>query len=254
MLARIKWLTYLSLDAPLVTVAWQALLARSYHAELHWHQRAIVFSSVWLGYAADRWFDNLKTEKPRSEQHLFFSRHERPFLAAWFIALAGTVTLALANLGSVELYRGFVLMAASIAYSLFAQGGRKLPGYPLIKSLLTGLLIMASALLFLPIEKATLLTELSIWCLFSSNCLFIRSWTRSREPWSATLGYALSSASGILAAFALWQQFEPIAAATLLSLAALLALQSQRRRLPNETLRTAADLCLLSPLLLLALR
>ncbi|EDY84810.1 hypothetical protein VDG1235_4443 [Verrucomicrobiia bacterium DG1235] len=257
MLSRIKWLTFLSLDAPLVAVAWQALFSRESENDLSWYHYLIVFMSVWLGYAADRWFDNRKSNRPRSEQHQFLARHSRFVQIIWIPVLLADVILAFSKLTAGELTRGFALMAASLAYTFFAQRCRHIPGYPLLKSLLTAFLIMASATLFLPAESisqtSTLLCLVAIWLLFASNCLFIRAWTRESEPRSGRLAHLLAIGSALISVIVFWTPMKLVGAAAVIALVGIVSLNVLRIRVPNQPRRTLADICLLSPLLVILL-
>lgn len=77
MLSSPKWLALLSLDAPQVAVTWQALLARTLGSSQSPRHYLLVFASVWLGYAADRRFDNRRVQRPQSEQHPFYAQRPR---------------------------------------------------------------------------------------------------------------------------------------------------------------------------------
>lgn len=248
MLSRLKWLTFLSLDAPLVAIAWQALFARETRTVLAGHHTLIVFLSVWLGYAADRWFDNLKRKRPNSEQHQFYAKHFRAIPTIWILVLASAVALAFTHLTRSELAHGFVLMGFSLAYTLFAQKARKLAAYPFLKSLFTALLVLASSLLFLPPDSLSLLSVACVGILFTSNCLFIRSWTHDGKAQHALL---LALANAALSVFAIWTLSSSAAIAAIASQVTILALHLSRNKTNTPTLRTAADLCLLSPWLML---
>ncbi|MDQ8196944.1 hypothetical protein QEH56_02230 [Pelagicoccus enzymogenes] len=251
MLARLKWLTFLSLDAPLVATTWQALFAKEHAVNLRWYHSLIVFLSVWLGYAADRWCDNLKGGRPASEQHQFYAKHRTSVLAIWLLALAVAVTLAFSYLSKSELAHGFALMGLALAYTLFAQNGRRIRYYAFLKSVFTALLVLASSLLFLPIEPSPYLSAICVWMLFASNCLFIRSWTHEGEEKSALQATGLAAAVILVSVSALWARDSQTAIATLIAQCAILALHIARGRIGSMTLRTAADICLLSPWIIL---
>lgn len=255
MVSYLKWLTYLSLDAPLVTVAWQALLARRFASNQSWYHYAIIFMSVWLGYAADRWFDNRKRTRPKSEQHIFLALHSKKALLVWVIVLATAVTLSYLNLDHSEFTHGLALAAASLAYTAFAQKGRRLTAYPLLKSLFTALLVLASSTLFLPSDSidtlASRVAVVAIWLLFACNCLFIRSWTRKKELGSSDVASLVALLAFSLSVFSFWKQEQAISIAVLTGLCGILALHNMRERVPTPIRRTLADLCLLSPILVL---
>ncbi len=251
MLSRLKWLTFLSLDAPLVAIAWQALFAHEHSIDLAWHHALIVFMGVWLGYAADRWFDNLKTQRPSSRKHQFYAQHKGSILVVWIIVLVASTSLSFARLTNQELGRGFTLLAVSLAYTVFAQRARSFAGYPFLKSLFTAFLILASALLFMPLGSVPILACLATWMLFVSNCLFIRSWTHSGEPKAAQLAAFFALGSVSLSVFALWTQDPTTAGTCLIAQIGIVLLHLFRHRIDTSVARTAADLCLLSPFLFL---
>lgn len=257
MLSKLRWLTTLSLDAPLVAVSWQVLLFREFSSTLHWYYIVIVFLSVWLGYAADRWFDNLRPDMPTSQQHRFFARNSKYLLGIWLAAILAAVSISLFTLTRGEFLRGLCLMLGSLFYTLMAQKGRNLPYYPLLKSTFTGLLVLASSLLFLHphIELALSfrVTVFTIWLLFTGNCLLIRSWTRHSEAQSERRAI-LSLLSVLLVSTALLlTQAAVLASATLLSAVLLLSTNRLAGKLPQNLPRTLADLCLLTPLVVLLL-
>lgn len=253
MLSRLKWLTFLSLDAPLVAVAWQALIAKESGYQNSWYHTLIVFMSVWLGYAADRWFDNFKSRRPSSEQHQFYAKHSSKVFVAWIIVLGASITLSFTYLDSHELRNGFVLMALAISYTLFAQKARKLKYYSLLKPLFTALLILGSAVLFIPLSERSWIPLLCIWLLFTSNCLYIRSWTHSSEPSAQLQATLFTVAVSCMAVITIWTHSFGIGAAAILAQVAIVIIHRARRKIDTPTLRTTADLCLLTPALFLFL-
>lgn len=253
MLSRIKWLTLLSLDAPLVAVAWQALFARSLGSQLKPHHFSLVFASVWLGYVADRWIDNLKRTRPTSQQHTLYARHKLLILGIWILVLVATVTLAFSALQPAELARGFLLMLAAMTYTLFAQRTRAWSLYPIAKALFTGGLILASALLFQNSNSLPLVSFLGVWLLFTSNCLLIRSWnaSESQHPRFRAQAYSFAVSSLICGILGLFSTTPSVAIATVLSAIGLAAVELGKERTDLSFRRTAADLALLSPLVFL---
>jgi hypothetical protein len=53
------WSTILSLDAPLIAVSWQLLLARALHLSVNRLEPLVLALSVWFVYLADHLFDAL---------------------------------------------------------------------------------------------------------------------------------------------------------------------------------------------------
>src|ERR1700722_18753333 len=82
----------LSLDAPLVAVAWQALLAAHTHLPLRFSGQAALAMTVWLIYIADRVLDTMRPGiVPQSAPHRFYRRH-------WNVSMALLITIAAADL------------------------------------------------------------------------------------------------------------------------------------------------------------
>ncbi len=80
-----QWLTILSLDAPLVALAWQALFARSLNVELPWPQPVLLGLAVWIIYAADRWIEGWRL----SPETVLTQRHQFYILWRWPVFIVG---------------------------------------------------------------------------------------------------------------------------------------------------------------------
>lgn len=255
MLRPLTWLTLLSLDAPLVAVAWQSLLARVHAFDIGWHHRAIVFLSVWLGYAADRWFDSQGSEALATERHRFARSQRQTTAILWLFALATAVSISIATLSLPEFLHGLVLMAIALVYTAFAQKARRLPYYGTIKASLVAVLIAASATLFMPwphiLETASDFALIVL--LFFSNCLLIRSWELPASHAARFLPLSLSATAGfaILSTALSESPFLLLPFAASLSVSSLWILHFFRNRFTPSIRRTLADLCLLWPLALL---
>tara|TARA_B110000037_G_scaffold194688_1_gene230559 strand:+ start:1377 stop:2192 length:816 start_codon:yes stop_codon:yes gene_type:complete len=266
----IRWITYLSLDAPLVALAWQELIAAQLGLSLAPQHRILIALSVWLGYTADRWFDGWRYHSTRSYRHQLYQRFRWPILATWIITLAAAFTIALRTLSQQELTNGLILMVVSIGITALIQK-RILGQHPhLQKSLLTAALIASSALLF-PLSfttpstqfLATLIPSLvALFTLFTLNCLLIHKW---ESPIDASHGESMQ-----LTPSTQHRQFNPLWIATpalalltaitngptialpiLLSLAALALIDRSANTITLDTRRTLADLALLTPIITL---
>ncbi len=104
-----------SLDVPLIAVAWQLLLSHSLRATLVWPQSALLGVGVWLIYSADRWLDGLELgHHARTERHRFYVRHRRAVLRVWLgvgaaALLGGATVLTRPELLATGLLGGLVL-------------------------------------------------------------------------------------------------------------------------------------------------
>jgi hypothetical protein len=256
----------LSLDAPTVAALWTWFVARACHLALPLEAPFSMALAVWILYAADRILDARRIGEPSSEleaRHFFHHRHRRAFLTGISIAAVALASL-LPRLdpAAIKLYlvEGGCLVAWFIIVHA-SRGAHRLP-----KEIAVGLFFAAA--IFIPtvardaaLRLVLLPSAILFAALCSFNCLFIYAWEHER-PLNARLPHpttrlALKHLRGLAviiatvgAALALWQA-RPIPAACALAILLLLALHRNRRQLSRTTLRAAADLALLTPLLLL---
>lgn len=265
----------LSLDAPTVAVLWTCFVARACHIRLPIAAPSAMFLAVWILYAADRLLDTRRLDAPygrRStpgeleERHLFHHRHRRSFRIG--IALAAAVLAAiLPRLNTEAIHFYLVEGALLIGWFLLLHSSNNTRQLP--KELAVGV-FFASAV-FIPTlarQHLDLLAFLPSIVLLASlctlNCLFIHAWeanppasaqvvsNRSSRIWLhlpllATLLILASTACPFFGHAKLW----PVATACGLSSVILLTLHFSRFHLSRVHLRAAADLALLTPLLLL---
>ena len=269
----------LSLDAPTVAVLWTWFIARTSHINLPGTAILAMGTAVWMLYAADRLLDTRAlslTFVPDSlvadleARHYFHRRHQRVFRTGILCA-----SLLLASLlpqlapQSVHLY----LILGTLLFGYFILIHVNIPpiqathnsGMP--KEVAVGVFFSAAA--FIPtvaadasLRPALLPGAILFAGLCSLNCLFIYFWehqptsARASSPASKALSLPTSLAlTGMVADLLLvaldnslpW----PIPVACAIATALLLLLHRLRQRLSPTTLRAAADLCLLTPLLLL---
>jgi hypothetical protein len=254
----------LSLDAPTVAALWCWAFGRAARIRLAPWLPVALAMGTWLFYVTDRLLDaRLSPEATLKERHRFHDRHRR-----WFLALAVPVALALAVLVAhmpPSLITSYcVLGALSLLYlglvHLPARAhGRSLRYFP--KEFAIALLFAAASAL--PAWDAAWRSAtgmprhhpLLILCpLFATlcwlNCVAIEDWEQHRQGsriwWLAGLAIAASCLSlfGLVSQPAHW-----LAGAAALSAALFLVLDRSRLQ-PGER-RIAADLALLTPLLLL---
>ncbi len=266
----------LSLDAPTVAALWTWFLAHANHVAVPATSIAAMAIAVWLLYAADRLLDARlldaclrETPHTLELRHHFHHRHRRRFLVA--IAAASLALAALLPTLPPAAIRLYLVEGSFLAgYFILIHATRSAHRLP--KELAVGLFFAAAT--FIPTisrQPALRLQLLAPAILFATlcslNCLFIYTWehaasTRHQAAASThpatrfALRYLHPAAFTLLVAAAAltlaghrapWQ----IPAATALATALLLALHHYRRAFPATTLRAAADLALLTPLLFL---
>jgi hypothetical protein len=265
----------LSLDAPTVATLWTWFIAASIHLHLGWIPLASMASAVWLLYVADRLLvarhlanDPLQRHglEPR---HLFHHRHRTSFITA--VALVSITLATLVPRISSEAMHLYVMLGGLVIgyFILIHATGR---AHRLPKEIAVG--VFFSAATFIPtvarrpdLRLDLLPPAILLAALCSLNCLFIYSWehpthnqhsqseaphpiTRLALAWLPHLTAALTLTATVIAKF---DHHAPaaLAAACALSALCLLVIHHYRSTISRTTLRAAADLALLTPLLLL---
>ena len=135
---RKPWWLYphlLSLDAPLVAIAWLYVFAKTWRLGYHpWEAYASLGLVVWIIYAADRLLDAsmLNGDNPSLQnRHNFHWQHRRWFKLALMVAVPVVVALVVLRM-PVAIYRhlmlGGVMVAGFFGLSLLAtQDSRDIP-------------------------------------------------------------------------------------------------------------------------------
>jgi hypothetical protein len=218
---------------------------------------------TWLFYVADRLLDaRLSPESTLQERHHFHHRHRR-----WFLGVAAPVALALALLVA-RMPRSLiadycVLGALSLLYlglvHLPARArGKSLRYFP--KELVVALLFAAASALpawdearrramGMPRHHPLLLLCPIFAALCWLNCVAIEDWEQCRRSWRIQWLAVLTIAASSAALFELMNRpARWLAVAAILSAVIFLALD--RSRLTSTGRRIAADLALLTPLIL----
>lgn len=173
--------TILSLDAPLVSVLWQALLARVVLLRLDWPATAVLGLSVWLAYAADRWIEGWRVDRRvvQTPRHRFYQRHAWPVAVVWGIVLAVDLWLALSRLSGFDLLAGSLLLLAVVAYLLSHQLVHRHHPWRVPKEICVAALLSGGVAVFLlhgpaVSQLAVPLTLFGLLCL--ANTSLISAW------------------------------------------------------------------------------
>jgi hypothetical protein len=268
-----------SLDAPSVAVLWTWFIAHAAGVVLPPASLAAMGMAVWILYAADRLLDaRLLEASPLhfgnaelEARHFFHHRHRAAFLTGIVAAsIALTPLLLRIPPAAIQLY----LIEGSLLFGWFllihvihaTRSNFRLP-----KELAVGCFFAAAV--FIPtVSRAPwlrfrlLIPALLFAALCSLNCLYIYAWehdagsdqkprphptTRFARQHLAELACGLCVASFCFAFSSVAPRaVRPLATACALSVIFLLLLHRNRRCFDRTTLRAAADLALLTPLLL----
>ncbi len=178
-----QWPTILSLDAPAVSLLWQALLARVAAVPLRWPQVSVLGASVWLAYAADRWIEGRRLDwrDVRTQRLHFYQRRRRPVAMIWLVIFAADVGVAFTQLSWRELASGALLLALVLVYLLSHQLVHRHLRWRVPKELCVAALLTGGVWLFLmPTRQASdLTTAMVLFALLCfTNCALISRWER----------------------------------------------------------------------------
>jgi hypothetical protein len=255
----------LSLDAPTVAALWVWFIARCCHMHLPFAAPACMFLAVWILYAADRLLDGAR---PRAcsdleERHLFHRHYARRFIAG--IALTSAVLACLLHSLDAAAVWLYLIEGSLLLIWLAALHSARNP-HRRPKEIAVGLFFSAAVFIPTVARDPGLRAELApaamlFAAICSLNCLFIYAWEHARtDNAHATTRFALAglpeisivvAAAAIAVASLAAASARPIAIACALAALFLLALHVNRSRFSANDLRAAADLALLTPVLVL---
>ncbi len=259
------WPSLLGLDAPIVAVTWQALIAKGLGLDLPITHQIALFLSVWIIYLADRLFDSLRA--PASAQltsRLRFAKRFRYLFLTLLAGIAITNTLLIwLTLPREMIWLGVLLSALLLPYFALRFSKELQARIPIPREVLCGFLFaLGSVLTLFPYtanEKLLpIVLLLSIPC--AVNCI-LTSLHESPEdlaagdvsivsshPWIGQTIHRLLWLISI--AYSLWASIHPSALSLSLaaSLVLLLLLSIFQKRIRSESFGVIADLSLLTPL------
>ena len=278
------WPNLLSLDAPLVAVAWYAFFARAHHGKLSAPDAALLFLTVWIIYVLDRLLDgrNSANIAALQQRHKFCKRHRAEFAAALVIAALACAFIVARYLAPSEIVSGLNLAAIVALYMIGVHASRGRIALLVPKEIAVGAVFAAGVAL--PFwSHAAKLTEPAVlpWIFFAVlcalNCLAIECWEAPATfnerasgmqispfvRWALPRLNAIAAAlalTAFLAAILLHSGASPFGVFWAVAFAALslLAANLLKNKIPPALLRVLADAALLLPpavaLLLLAFR
>lgn len=264
-----------SLDAPTVAVVWSLAFAWAAGVELPGWLPLLIGLSTWVVYVGDRLLDARSGMKAGTldslrERHFFHWRYRRRLLPVALLAGCAAAFLMFTQMPIAFRARNSMLAAAALVYFSGVHGPRRVPAWVqriLTKELLVGTLFTAGCVLptlsrlgvrpeaatkSSPLIAASLLFAMLAWL----NCHAIDRWEHRAPKTLSGAGALALCCFGAATAVVVSAHDARIAALLLagsISAGLLAILHILRNRLTPITLRAAADLVLLTPLVLLCL-
>jgi hypothetical protein len=266
------WLNLVCLDAPLVSVSWLWLFARTFHATVAPAGYAALFLTAWLIYFGDRLADtySLQPGEPRSLRHEFCRNHRHLWIGALAVIVAGDAYLVWRSIGPETLFAGAVIGSLALIYLVLNHSLGGAWGRVPLKEFAIGFLFAAGTLvLFFPISQPIAVSlawsAVAFALLGTLNCISIAYWEKEldqaqRKASCATRYPGLDRHLGkLLGALALsaggaalvCRDSAPIFVCVSVSSLLLVWLNSNRERIGRDQRTALADLVLLTPLLAL---
>ncbi len=272
-----------SLDAPTVAITWCLAFASAVRVHLPLWLPVVLGLAAWAFYVGDRVLDARRTFRGRQlnfelanlqSRHLFHWKHRRILIPLAIAAAVLGIVLVLRDMPMAARQRNTLLAISALAYFSSVHAPRHFPpprfklGFPaklgLPKELLVGVIFTLACALpswsRLPVNR---LAFLPVFLVFAAlawlNCHAIEAWESEfpHKDHSARIGnlsILLGAVAMLLAGLGI--QFHQPRMAGLLTTAAasslgIAILHRYRGRLDPTTLRAAADLVLLTPMLLI---
>lgn len=270
-----QWPTVLSLDAPAVALAWQALVAREAEVSVSGAARFVLGAAVWMAYTADRWIEGwrLPPDRVRTQRHAFSQRARWPVAGVWVVVYLAAVGVAWRGLTARQFWTGAGLLPLVGAYLFSHQFVHRRSRWRLPKEICVALLLAGGiGVLLWPSAEAeaqqrmALAVPVVLFALLAfANCALIAVWERPVDAAHGEVSLARqfargdkvaraagwgALASGIFAMVCAPTAYRSGASAAL-SAAFLLLLDRAEPRLTARLARVLADAVLLTPLLFL---
>ncbi len=264
------WPTALSLDAPIVAIAWQSLFLKVFGSSFTVWQFACLFLTVWLIYSADRLLDSKRLDLTQAHtlRHAFYARHHKAMLIIWIFLLLLTAVISFSFLNPTVILIGLFALALCLLYGLAVHRFTRFIRFS--KELQVGFLFaigcslvawsqsLNSGFSLLPLLSATV----AFACLCTFNCLLIALAEQNLDKLQNQLSFATQAVLsqrylslllfgfvGLSLGLGLWLQ-SSFYLAILLAAFGLWLLSVNMHHLDSELLRVLADVVLLSPLVI----
>lgn len=195
---KVSLLNDYSLDAPLVAIVWQFVLARWISADLGFYHHFILGVSVWLAYSADRFSEPNQPTLGKARRHAIFRHHQFAFLCLWATTFLGVLGCSLRYLDVDYLLCGLPLFALCVGNFLLCRMESRL-GFAskCSKEFRTAFIFSLGCILF-PFSESSLGFAEFAWfwlvsfSLFLINCVCVSEWEWSEDKKRGCLSWLQS--------------------------------------------------------------
>jgi hypothetical protein len=189
----------ISLDAPLIAVVWQGLIAEVFSVSLEIHHHLILGTAVWLCYSADRCAEPCFVNGISSSRHQIFKKHKMPFVFIWIALFFGAFFWSFLVLPPSCLLWGIHLFGLCVTNFILCKKESK-TGIPssVPKEMRTAG-ILAFGCLFFPAYEASLnfvncsVVFFIVFYLLFINCLSISRWELTLDSKRGSLTFLQQS-------------------------------------------------------------
>ena len=261
-------------------MVWSWAFAHAFSIQLPWFAPVTLGLGTWCVYVADRLLDGWRQKPQRQlrERHLFYARHRRPFLAALIVAAFPLAYLIFDRVTHRVRTDDVLLGIVGVLYFVLIHSPQKEHASHNVKwmpkemavGILFAIATTVPAWSRRPADGCWMLLSIALYAgICSWNCIAIQTWEdnfpRNSLPMETMhrmtrwIGFKLRRFAVILALLAAGLATlapEPgirlLLASCSLSALLLLLLSRFSEHIHSRTLRVAADMALLTPLLWMA--
>jgi len=253
------------LDAALIAVIWQEVLARQWEVRLLWPERWSLFAAVAGIYLLDRWMDGraIKKQAPENRRAVSWRHQVAAKWGNWLLLpaslfLVTSAWLALTFLPRTVLFTAASLVPVCVIYFFWVHSIGKRQPLPWEKAIVVGIIFSAGVAvapmaLALGLSDDLRLAGVVLILLLVSNCLATSRCESRLTGVSGTLEPLPFLIIALLSAVGGWLLSQPPAMlfwSATLSAAGMLAVRLHQRSWPAETASFGYELALLLPIIL----
>lgn len=167
----------ISLDAPLVVVAWKNIISYDFRQVIHVPESLILGASTWLAYSADRHFEKCEIYQIKTSRHSIGRSHPYRFYCIWAAIFVITIVFSFIVLHANTLKVGGILFVLVIINFLICQLQKFSQVGSFVKNIRTAAILVFSCFFWelenLKFEEG-LVSGILLFFVFLHNCQILR--------------------------------------------------------------------------------